>query len=124
MANGFLYAHAGAQLQFGEFGLVATSEFFQYSQSPTVSPTGGRPGVTLVYGRYHALAGYGGHSPHQMIPSAATSGIFAQYFSLSSGTSMMLTSDANSCRAERFAVAVHSLTTPTPTPQRTRPATA
>jgi hypothetical protein len=53
--NGFLYAHTGGQLQLGELGMSATGEFFQYS----VSPSGGRPGVALVYGRYHALAGYG-----------------------------------------------------------------
>ena len=65
--NSFLYAHAGAQLQFGELGVSATAEFFQYGVSPPGGGDGGRPdryggeggGVTLVYGRYHALAGYG-----------------------------------------------------------------
>jgi hypothetical protein len=43
---------------------VATGELFQYRVTPNVTPNGVTPrgggsGVTLVYGRYHALAGYG-----------------------------------------------------------------
>ncbi len=61
--NGFLYAHAGAQAQFGAFGISGTAELFQYAVTAPEGdvarrhPTG--QGVTLVYGRYHALAGYG-----------------------------------------------------------------
>jgi len=54
--NGFLYAHAGAQVQVGEFGTSITGEFFQYDVDPN---SGVGPGLTLVYGRYHALVGYG-----------------------------------------------------------------
>ena len=53
--NSFLYAHAGGQIQVGELGASITGEFFQYD----VNPSGGQPGLTLVYGRYHGLVGYG-----------------------------------------------------------------
>jgi hypothetical protein len=55
IVNGFLYAHAGAQVQLGQLGASGTAEFFQYA----VHPSKGTSGVTLVYGRYHALVGYG-----------------------------------------------------------------
>jgi hypothetical protein len=54
--NSFLYLHAGALVQMGALGVSATAEFFQYGISPR---TGSGSGVTLVYGRYHALVGYG-----------------------------------------------------------------
>jgi hypothetical protein len=68
--NGFLYAHAGGQVQLGALGLSATAELFQYDVSPPSPEPGARPEgfggdagargkVTLAYGRYHALAGYG-----------------------------------------------------------------
>ena len=53
--NGFLYAHAGAQVQVGEFGAAITGEFFQYD----INPNNGGTGLTLVYGRFHGLVGYG-----------------------------------------------------------------
>jgi hypothetical protein len=53
--DGFLYAHAGLQVQLGEVGTSASAEFFQYDVRPA---TGGQ-GLTLLYGRYHALVGYG-----------------------------------------------------------------
>jgi hypothetical protein len=53
--NGFLYAHAGLDVQFGELGVSGTAELFQYA----VKPNGGGAGVSLLYGRYHALASYG-----------------------------------------------------------------
>jgi hypothetical protein len=61
--NGFLYAHAGAQVQLGELGASVTGEFFQYAITPSNAPAPGAPaatqGVTLAYGRYHALVAYG-----------------------------------------------------------------
>jgi hypothetical protein len=53
--DGFFYLHGGAQLQLGELGVSATAELFQY----TVNPATGGTGVSLEYGRYHALVGYG-----------------------------------------------------------------
>jgi hypothetical protein len=52
--NGFLYLHGGAQVQLGNFGVSATAELFQYA----IHPESGSTGVTLVYGRYHALGAY------------------------------------------------------------------
>ncbi len=52
--NSFLYAHAGAQVQLGALGVSATGELFQYG----ITPSGGGTGVSLIYGRYHALVGY------------------------------------------------------------------
>ena len=52
--DGFFYAHAGLEFQLGEFGVSGTAEFFQYD---VAKPNG--QGVSLEYGRYHALAGYG-----------------------------------------------------------------
>ena len=52
--NGFLYLHGGAQLQLGNLGFSATVELFQYG----IQPESGATGVTLVYGRYHALGAY------------------------------------------------------------------
>jgi hypothetical protein len=53
--NGFLYLHGGAQVQLGELGFSATAELFQYA----INPVTGGTGVTLLYGRYHALGAYG-----------------------------------------------------------------
>jgi hypothetical protein len=55
IVNGFLYAHAGALVQFGQIGAAATAEFFQYG----VQPQSQQSGVTMVYGRYHAQLAYG-----------------------------------------------------------------
>ena len=53
--NGFLYGHAGAQLQIGEFGASITGELLQYD----VNPNQGGQGLTLAYGRWHGLVAYG-----------------------------------------------------------------
>src|SRR5258706_11775688 len=52
--NGFLYAHAGLQVQVGELGAAITGEFFQYD----VNPNNGGPRLTPVYRRDHRLVGY------------------------------------------------------------------
>jgi hypothetical protein len=57
--NGFLYAHGGAQVQLGALGVSATAELFQYRVTPPRGYGSHGQGVDLVYGRYHALAGYG-----------------------------------------------------------------
>jgi hypothetical protein len=57
--NGFLYAHAGVQVQLGALGLSATAELFEYRVTPPPGEGVHGKAVNLVYGRYHALAGYG-----------------------------------------------------------------
>ncbi len=54
--NNFLFAHAAAQLQLGEFGTAFTSELLRYNLTPS---TGGTPGFVLNYARFHLTAAYG-----------------------------------------------------------------
>lgn len=54
--SNFIYLHAGAQVQLGYFGASVSAELLRYTLS---SAAAGRPGLSLQYGRFHALAAYG-----------------------------------------------------------------
>ncbi len=54
--DNFIYLHAGAQVQLGYFGASVSAELLRYSLS---SAAAGKPGLTMQYGRFHALAAYG-----------------------------------------------------------------
>jgi hypothetical protein len=54
--NNFIYFNFGFQAQLGFFGASVTGEFLRYGVTPA---TATQPALTLVSGRYHALAAYG-----------------------------------------------------------------
>jgi hypothetical protein len=54
--NDFIYVNLGGQLQFGAFGVSLTGDFLSYNVVPS---TPGKPGLSLISGRYHLDGAYG-----------------------------------------------------------------
>jgi hypothetical protein len=54
--NNFIYVNLGGQLQFGAVGVSLTSDFLRYTVAPAVA---GKPGLSLISGRYHLNLAYG-----------------------------------------------------------------
>jgi hypothetical protein len=54
--NDFVYVNLGGQLQLGAFGASLTGDFLSYTVSP---PVAGKPGLSLIAGRYHLNGAYG-----------------------------------------------------------------
>ncbi len=53
---GFLYMNVGAQVQLGRWGASVTGDLQQFTLEPA---SGGNAGLSLLLGRWHALAAYG-----------------------------------------------------------------
>jgi hypothetical protein len=53
--NNFIYVNMGAELQLGQFGTSLTADFLSYH---VTSATAGKPGLSLITGRYHLLGAY------------------------------------------------------------------
>jgi hypothetical protein len=64
----------GGQLQFGDFGASLTSDFLRYNVSPSAP---GKPGLSLVSGRYHLLGAYG-LAHDQVVVGAGLRGVSMQ----------------------------------------------